>query len=108
MKKFFNLLLAMFFVVGLTSCASTSRINNKWVSDSRVEIVNEQTVIFRDVVKIEIFSNNPTQITYVYDLEHSKNVKIARGSFNVELKRGDYLIQSNRKITKTLYDVIIE
>ena len=36
------------------------------------------------------------------------NVKIARGSFNVELKRGDYLIQSNRKITKTLYDVIIE
>ena len=108
MKKFFNLLLVMFFVVGLTSCASTSRINNKWISDSRVEIVNEQTVIFRDVVKIEIYSNNPTQITYVYDLEHSKNVKIARGSFNVELKRGDYLIQSNRKITKTLYDVIIE
>ena len=108
MKKFFNLLLVMFFVVGLTSCASTSRINNKWVSDSRVEIVNEQTVIFRDVVKIEIFSNNPTQITYVYDLDQSTNVKVARGSFNVELKRGDYLIQSNRKITKTLYDVIIE
>jgi hypothetical protein len=108
MKKFFNLLLVMFFVVGLTSCASTSRISNKWVSDSRVEIVNEQTVIFRDVVKIEIFSNNPTQITYVYDLDHSTNVKVARGSFNVELKRGDYLIQSNRKITKTLYDVIIE
>jgi len=108
MKKFFNLLLVMFFVVGLTSCASTSRINNKWISDSRVEIVNEQTVIFRDVVKIEIFSNNPTQITYVYDLDHSTNVKVARGSFNVELKRGDYLIQSNRKITKTLYDVIIE
>ena len=108
MKKFFNLLLVMFFVVGLTSCASTSRINNKLVSDSRVEIVNEQTVIFRDVVKIEIFSNNPTQITYVYDLDQSTNVKVARGSFNVELKRGDYLIQSNRKITKTLYDVIIE
>jgi len=108
MKKFFNLLLVMFFVVGLTSCASTSRINNKWISDSRVEIVNEQTVIFRDVVKIEIISNNPAQITYVYDLDHSTNVKVARGSFNVGLKRGDYLIQSNRKITKTLYDVIIE
>jgi hypothetical protein len=108
MKKFFNLLFVMFFVVGLTSCASTSRISNKLANDSRVEIVNEQTVIFRDVVKIEIFSNNPTQITYVYDLDHSTNVKVARGSFNVELKRGDYLIQSNRKITKTLYDVIIE
>lgn len=108
MKKFFNLLLVMFFVVGLTSCASTSRISNKLASDSRVEIVNEQTVIFRDVVKIEIFSNNPAQITYVYDLDHSTNVKVARGSFNVGLKRGDYLIQSNRKITKTLYDVIIE
>ena len=111
MKKFFNFLFVMFFViglVGLTSCASTSRINHKWASDSRVEIVNEQTVIFRDVVKIEIFSNNPTQITYVYDLDHSTNVKVARGSFNVGLKRGDYLIQSNRKITKTLYDVIIE
>ena len=48
------------------------------------------------------------QITYVYDLKHSKLVKIARGSFDIDLSRGNYLIQSNRKITKTVYDVILE
>ena len=107
MRKFINILAVLFAVIGLNAC-STQKINPKWTQDPRVEVVNEQTVIFRDVVKIEIISNNPTQITYVYDLKHSKPVKTARGSFEVNVKRGDYLIQSNRKITKTQYEVVIE
>ena len=108
MKKIFNFVLVMFFVTMFGSCATSKHMNQSWTKDPRVEIVNEQTVIFRDVVKLEITANNPTQITYVYDIKHFKLVKVARSSFNVELKRGDYLIQSNRKITKTLYSVIIE
>jgi hypothetical protein len=35
-------------------------------------------------------------------------MKVARGSFGVDLSRGDYLVQSNKPITKTVYEVIIE
>lgn len=108
MKKFYNLILTLVFVLGMVSCASQKPFEQKWVKDPRVEIVNEQTVIFRDVVKIEITSNNISQTTYVYDLKRFKPVTVSKGSFAIDLKRGDYLIQSDRKITKTRYDVIIE
>ena len=107
MRKFINAIAAISLVIFLSAC-SVQKINPEWIQDPRVEVVNEQTVIFRDVVKIEIISNNPTQITYVYDLKHSRPVKTARSSFEVNVKRGDYLIQSNRKITKTQYEVVIE
>ena len=107
MKKFINILAVLFTVIGLNSC-STQKTNPRWVQDPRVEVVNEQTVIFRDVVRIEIISNNPSQITYVYDLKHSRPIKTARSSFEVNVKRGDYLIQSNRKITRTQYEIVIE
>ena len=107
MRKFINAIAVISLVIFLSAC-SVQKTNPKWIQDPRVEVVNEQTVIFRDVVKIEIISNNPTQITYVYDLKHSRPVKTARSSFEVNVKRGDYLIQSNRKITRTQYEVVIE
>ena len=107
MRKIINVLAILFIVVGLNAC-SVQKTNPKWTLDPRVEVVNEQTVIFRDVVRIEIISNNPSQITYVYDLKHGRQVKTARSSFEVNVKRGDYLIQSNRKITRTQYEGVIE
>lgn len=110
MKK---VILLLFSIIILVGCASTSEIStvpkNKWYDcDSRIEIVNEKTIIFKDVVKIEIRTNDKNQITYVYDLSKSRLVKVARGSFDVGLSRSDYLIQSDKRITKTIYDVIIE
>ena len=109
MKKLFSIgLISLILLCGFSSCATLKQTNSKWISDPRVEVVNEQTVIFKDVVKIEIVTNNVAQVTYVYDLKHSKLIKIARGSFVIDLSRGNYLIQSDRKITKTVYDVILE
>ena len=109
MKKLFSIgLISLIMLCGFSSCATLQQTNSKWINDPRVEVVNEQTVIFKDVIKIEIVTNNVAQITYVYDLKHSKLIKVARGSFDIELSRGNYLIQSNRKITKTVYDVILE
>lgn len=109
MKKLFSTIMILcFLALGFNSCAVQKETNPKWVQDPRVEVVNSQTVIFRDVVKVEIITNNSSQITYVYDIRHFKPVQVSKGSFAVDLKRGDYLIQSNRKITKTQYDVIIE
>ena len=107
MKKIINALAVLFIVLGLNAC-SVQKANSGWTQDPRVEVVNEQTVIFRDVVRIDIISNNPMQITYVYDLKHGRPVKTARSSFEVNVRRGDYLIQSNRKITRTQYEVVIE
>ena len=109
MKKLFSIwLISLIMLCGFSSCATLKQTNSKWINDPRVEVVNEQTVIFKDVIKIEIVTNNVAQITYVYDLKHSKLIKVARGSFDIDLSRGNYLIQSNRKITKTVYDVILE
>ena len=109
MKKLFSIgLISFIMLCGFSSCATLQQTNSKWINDPRVEVVNEQTVIFKDVIKIEIVTNNVAQVTYVYDLKHSKLVKVARGSFDIELSRGNYLIQSNRKITKTVYDVILD
>ena len=109
MKKLFSIwLISLIMLCGFSSCATLQETNSKWINDPRVEVVNEQTVIFKDVIKIEIVTNNVAQITYVYDLKHSKLIKVARGSFDIELSRGNYLIQSNRKITKTVYDVILD
>ena len=92
------------------SCSSVRTVGKqKWYErDSRIEVVNETTVIFKNVDKIEIKSNTSSLVTYVYDLNHSKLMKVARGSFNVNLSKGDYLVQSNKPITKTVYEVIIE
>ena len=109
MKKLFSIgLISLIMLCGFSSCATLQQTNSKWINDPRVEIVNQQTFIFKDVVKIEIVTNNVAQVTYVYDLKHSKLIKVARGSFDIDLSRGNYLIQSNRKITKTVYDVILE
>lgn len=109
MKKLFSIgLISLIMLCGFSSCATLKQTNSKWVNDPRVEVVNEQTVIFKDVVKIEIITNNMAQVTYVYDLKHSKIVKVAQGSFDIDLSKGNYLVQSNRKITKTVYNVIIE
>ena len=109
MKKLFSIgLISLIMLCGFSSCATLKQPNSKWVNDPRVEVVNEQTVIFKDVIKSEIVTDNVGQVTYVYDLKHSKLVKVARGSFDIELSRGNYLIQSNRKITKTVYDVILD
>lgn len=107
-KKIFNLLFIVCLMFTLNSCAIQKQTKPKWVQNPKIEVVNDQTVIFRDVVKVEIITNNPYQITYVYDLIKFKSVKVVKGSFDIDLKRGDYLIQSNRKITKTYYNVIIE
>jgi uncharacterized protein YrzB (UPF0473 family) len=84
------------------------RSNNKKAKESRIEVVNEKTVIFKNVVKIEIITKDKNQITYVYDLKHSKMVIIAKGAFEIDTNMGDYLIQSSKKITKTEYDFIEE
>ena len=109
MKKLFSIgLISLIMLCGFSSCATLKQTNSKWINDPHVEVVNEQTVVFNDVVKIEILTNNAAQVTYVYDLKHSKLMKVARGSFDIDLPKGNYLVQSNRKITKTVYDVIIE
>ena len=109
MKKLFSIgLISLIMLCGFSSCATLQQTNSKWINDPRVEVVNEQTVIFKDVIKIEIVTNNVAQVTYVYDVKHSKLIKVARGSFDIDLSRGNYLIQSNRKITKTVYDVILD
>lgn len=107
-KRFFSFLFILCLMFTFNSCAIQKAFKPKWTQNPKIEIVNSQTVIFRDVVKVEIISNNPYQITYVYDLIRFKPVTVVKGSFNIDLKRGDYLIQSNRKITKTYYDVIVE
>ena len=76
--------------------------------DSRVEVVNEKTVIFKNVIKIEIRTNFEDQITYVYDIKRGRMAKIAKGAFEVDLPMGDYLVQSTMKITKTAYETHTE
>ena len=71
-----------------------------------VEVVNDQTVIFKNVIKIEIRTNREDQITYVYDMNRSKLASVSKGAFEVNLPYGDYLVQSNRRITKTDYQTI--
>ena len=87
------------------------RLKKNYKNDPRIEIVNETTVIFHNVVKIEIRNNSNRaneQVTYIYDMKNSTLVKVARGSFEVELPMGKYLVQSNKKITKMDYEIIIE
>lgn len=111
MKKFIIFFITCILTCFMLSCASIKTAKKQWYKDNpKVEVINETTVIFKDVVKIEIKSckNCSDQITYIYDLYHSKIMKVARGSFEIELPRGNYLIQSNKKITRVDYEVIIE
>ncbi len=108
MKRASIILLAL--IISLFTCtAKENTYKKKWFEkDPRIEVINENAVIFRDVVKIEIITKDITQVTHVYDLTKSKPVKVAKGSFSINVKKGDYLVLSNKKITKTIYNVIIE
>lgn len=108
MKKILFILISSILMISCTTANSVG-IKPKWYqNNSRIEVVNETTVIFKNVDKIEIKSSTNSLITYVYDLNHSELKKVARGSFNVKLSNGNYLVQSNKPITKTVYEVIIE
>lgn len=74
--------------------------------DPRIEVVNDRTVIFKNVIRIEFKTANPYQVTHVYDLKHSKLVKEVKGPFIVDVEPGNYLVQSTKKITKTAYKVV--
>lgn len=112
MKKFLTIfaLIAMLFCS--VSVADAKPIKKRWFDnkDPRIEVVNEMAVIFHNVVKIEVkaSSRSTNQVTYIYDLKHSKLVKAARGSFEVEVPQGNYLVLSNKKITRMDYEVVIE
>ena len=107
-KKLFITFIVSLFVMFVAPSCSTSRNVLGAKQDPRIEVVNEKTIIFKDVVKIEIKTNKIDQVTYVYDLKHSKLVKVARGSFDVNVTKGNYLIQSDKKITRTVYEIVIE
>lgn len=108
MKKILFILISSILMIGCTTANSVG-IKPKWYqNDSRIEIVNETTVIFKEVDKIEIKSNSIGLVMYVYDLINYKLVKVVKGSFSVELPKGRYLVQSNKPITKTAYEVIVE
>ena len=80
---------------------------NKKAKESQIEVVNEKTVILKNVVKIEIITKDKNQITYVYDLKNnSKLVIVARGSFEVDTNMGDYLVRSSKNITRAEYAFI--
>ena len=104
MKKFILFLLLCMFIG--TGCNSSKLLSNT----TQYEIVNDKTVIFRNVVKIEVQTCNSceNQITYIYDLNNSKLVKVARGSFSIEIPNGNYLIQSDKRITNVDYKVLVE
>ena len=109
MKKIIILIIAIFTTIFCCYAGGQKQQKKKWYEkDRRIEVVNETTVIFRDVVKIDLKTRDAMQITYIYDLKNSELVKAIKGGFSIELKRSDYLVQSNKKITKTVYDVIIE
>lgn len=111
MKKIIVFFTTCMLTCLMLSCVSIKPMKKRWYQDNpQIEVVNETTVIFKDVVKIEVKTcrNCEDQITYVYDLKHSKLMKVAKGSFEVDLPRGNYLIQSNKRITKTDYEVIVE
>jgi hypothetical protein len=111
MKKFlFALITSFMLIVGMASCSTVERMSYQTAhaKEPNIEIVNDKTIILKNVIKIEILTPRKEQVTYVYDLKHSKRVKVARGTFNVEVPCGDYLVLSDRKITKTLYEIIPE
>lgn len=108
MKKLIFFFIALMITIG--SSNTNACVKKNWYENKnpRIEIVNESTIVFKDVIKIEIRTNKKDQITYVYDRDRSKLVKVARGSFEVDLPRGNYLVQSDKKITRTIYEVIVE
>ena len=111
MKKLLTILTLIAMLVCSVSIADAKPIKKRWFDkDPRIEIVNETTVIFHNVVKIEVKASSrcSDQVTYIYDLRRSTLVKVARGSFKVDLPEGNYLVQSNKKITKMDYEVVIE
>ena len=92
-----NPLLVLGLMLIATSCASTQYAKN-------VEVVNDKMVILKDVEKIAVLTPNPDKITYVYDLNTSRLIKVAQGSFDIRVNKGQYLIQSDSKIAKAFYE----
>ena len=100
MKKIVKPLFALGLMLMATSCGVTKNAAN-------VEVVNEKTVILKDVDKIEIAAKNnrQNQATWVYDLDANRLVKVARGSFAIEVNKGKYLVQSEGRIAKASYEI---
>lgn len=106
MKKIFLSLLLMLSVSCLAG-ENSSTVQNSNMVDATVEQVNDSTVVYRNIERLEIYQAE-TNIIYVYDLKSSKLISVNRGYFSISLAKGDYMIVSTTPFTKAKTEAISE
>lgn len=99
------LALAMFLSMTCVAGTKSSTVHSNVDSVAKIEQVNDSTVIYRNINRIEI-KQSKNNIVYIYKMDTSKLVAANSGSFTVDLVEGDYLVMSTKPFTSAKSDVI--
>lgn len=110
MKK---VLLALALMLSVTCLAGekSSTVHNSNNVDATVELVNDSTLVYRNIDRLDVFQNSRTNnigIVYIYKLDTSELVATYKGDFSIELAKGDYLIISTKPFTSARTETILD
>lgn len=110
MKK---VLLALALMLSVTCLAGekSSTVHNSNNIDATVELVNDSTLVYRNIDRLDVFQNSKTNnigTVYIYKLDTSELVAVYKGDFSIELAKGDYLIISTKPFTSAKTETILD
>ena len=110
MKK---VLLALALMLSVTCLAGekSSTVHNSNNVDATVELVNDSTLVYRNIDRLDVFQTsrtNNTGIVYIYKLDTSELVAAYKGDFSINLAKGDYLIISTKPFTSARAESLLD
>ena len=105
MKKLL-LVLALSLSISCFAGERTSTVHKSNEDTTKVELVNDTTLVYYNIDKLDIVQTEKSSIVYVYSLDTSKLVAAEHGSFSVDLTRGNYLVISTKPFTSAKTKVI--
>ena len=102
MKKIFLTLATALIAFSASADRTLASVNKCEIENPyQIQQINDSTLLYKNVDKIQIISNEQTT-TKVYD-DRNNVIYKQSGSFTVQLPQGDYTIVSDHKFTAARY-----
>ena len=107
MKK---LLLVLTLMLSITCFAGekSSTVHNSNNDTTTLELVNDSTLVYYNIDRLDITQKGRSGIVYIYKLDTSELVAAKVGDFTIDLRKGNYLVISTKPFTSAKAKVIEE
>lgn len=107
MKKVL-LVLTLMLSIACFAGEKSSTVHNSNNDTTTLELVNDSTLVYYNIDRLDITQKGRSGIVYIYKLDTSELVAAKVGDFTIDLRKGNYLVISTKPFTSAKAKVIEE